>query len=99
MTKGQVEAMRGFIRRYVVHAEWHPGYRPRFSIRRAPRAGDRVTDGDETGTLRPCCECSTVGFLFVPDRRPATMLGWREVPTDDPDVTEIEPWIVPDEKA
>lgn len=32
-----------------------------------------------------------------PERRPATMLGWREVPTDDPDVTEIEPWIVPDD--
>lgn len=59
----------GFIRRWHVHAEWHAGYRPRFWIRRAPRPGDTVTDGGEQGRLVGCYECSTVGFLFVPEHQ------------------------------
>lgn len=54
------------IIRWIVHFECHWGYRPRFSIRRAPRAGDWVENGGERGELIGCPECSSDGFLFVP---------------------------------
>jgi hypothetical protein len=59
------------IRQYVVHIEWHRGYRPRLSIRRRPRHGDRVVDGGEPGTLIACRECGGDGMLHLRDRPPA----------------------------
>jgi hypothetical protein len=75
-----VRRTAGFIRRYVVHAEWHPGYRPRLSIRRAPRAGDRVMNGDEPSTLVPCRDCGTVGFFADPIEPRATSPAADEPP-------------------
>lgn len=66
--------MTGFIWRWTVHAEWHPDHRPRFSIRRAPRHGQRVTDGGEEGALIACRECSGDGYLFIP-RNPPGRIG------------------------
>jgi hypothetical protein len=59
--------VKGFIKRYILHLEWHRGYKPHFSIRRMPRQGDRVTDAGITGTLRRCPTCSGQGTLIVPD--------------------------------
>lgn len=59
------------IRRYLLHLEAHRGYRPRVSLRRAPRSGDRVVDGGLPGRLTGCDGCSSVGLLFVPDQPPA----------------------------
>lgn len=72
--------LRGFIHRYVVHAEWHPGYRPHFFIRRAPRAGDLVLNGDEPSRLVPCRGCGTVGFFA----EPITPLRPTAAPADEP---------------
>lgn len=57
------------LARYVLHLEWTRGYRPHVSLRRAPRHGDRVTDGGRTGTLERCQPCGE-GFLFRPDPAP-----------------------------
>ena len=57
------------IARWNVHFEYHRGYRPRFSIRRAPKHGDRGIDGGEPGTLIRCEMCGD-GFLHMPDRLP-----------------------------
>jgi hypothetical protein len=57
-------------KRYILHIEWHKGYKPRFSIRRVPRHGDKVFDGGEKGTLIACQTCSTTGFLFKSDSEP-----------------------------
>jgi hypothetical protein len=57
----------GFLHRLIVHAEWRRGYRPHFSIRRAPRHGDRTRNGDEHGSLLMCHTCSGVGYLFESD--------------------------------
>lgn len=59
------------ISRWIVHFECHWGYRPRFSIRRAPRVGDRVVDGGEAGVLVACRDCSGVGFFNRLDTAPA----------------------------
>lgn len=61
------------IRRYILHLEWNRGYRPRVSLRRAPRGGDRVMDGGEPGQLMCCHECGSTGFMFRPDRQPASL--------------------------
>ena len=55
------------IKRYILHLEFHWGYRPRISFRRAPRHGDRVMDGGEMGTLIACQACSGVGLLHQAD--------------------------------
>lgn len=56
------------IAEYILHLEFHRGYRPRISLRRKPEAGDRVVDGGTPGTLVRCRECGE-GFLHVPDLR------------------------------
>lgn len=66
------------IRRWILHVEAHRGYRPRISLRRAPRAGDRVVDGGEPGILVRCQECGE-GFLFVADD------GSRPIPLPQPE--------------
>jgi hypothetical protein len=55
------------ILRYLLHLEWHCGYRPTVKMRRAPREGDRVVDGGEPGTLVRCRGCGA-GFLHQMDR-------------------------------
>lgn len=57
--------MTGFLRRYVLHVEWHPGYRLRLSIRRERRDGDFVLNGDEPSTLVRCQACED-GFFAKP---------------------------------
>lgn len=64
------------IARFVLHLEWHRGYRPRISLRRAPRVGDVVWEGMQPSVLEPCRECSTVGFLA----RELTLSPPSEVP-------------------
>lgn len=54
------------IKRYILHIEFHWGYCPRISIKRAPRHGDRVVDGGVLGTLQRCPTCQE-GFLHEPD--------------------------------
>ena len=49
------------IARYVLHLEFHWGYVPRISLRRAPRPGDLTP----WGVLVYCEECSGDGFLAV----------------------------------
>lgn len=61
------------IARYLLHLEAHRGHRPRLSLRRAPRPGDRVVDGGIPGTLAACEPCSGEGFLVEPGR-PLTVL-------------------------
>lgn len=63
------------IRRYVLHLEFHLGYRPRVSLRRAPRPGDEVVEMGVTGVLVPCTTCSTQGLLFQPDEGPDLPYG------------------------
>lgn len=63
----RLAGVEGGIVRLELHAEWHPGYRPRLSIRRAPRPGDEVVDGGVVGVLVRCGECGD-GLLFEPDR-------------------------------
>lgn len=53
------------IKRYILHIEFHWGYRPRISIKRVPAPGEQVFDGGEWGTLRACPECGGVGLLHV----------------------------------
>lgn len=65
------------IKRYILHIEFHRGYRPRISFRRVPQPGDRVEDGGEMGTLVACRTCSAMGLLHVPDRMPV-----KAVPTE-----------------
>jgi hypothetical protein len=62
------------IARWVIHLEAHRGYRPRLSIRRFPRPGDRVVDGGLTGTLVRCRECGD-GLLHQvdPGQQPVVM--------------------------
>jgi hypothetical protein len=55
------------IARFIVHIEVHRGYRPRLSIRRAPRPGDRTVDGGMPGVLIACRECDGEGLLHRPD--------------------------------
>jgi hypothetical protein len=55
------------IRRYILHLEFHWGYRPRISFRRKPRPGDRVMDGGVLGKLITCETCSGDGLLFQSD--------------------------------
>lgn len=62
---------------YILHIEFHWGYRPRISIRRKPRVGDRMINGGVPGTLVGCPTCSTDGFLHQED----SMAGlWPEPP-------------------
>lgn len=53
------------IKRYILHIEFHWGYRPRISIKRVPRPGEVVVDGGEVGTLVICPECSGQGLLHL----------------------------------
>ena len=50
------------IARWVLHVEWHWGYRLRVSFRRAPRSGDRVMNGGVPCVLERCYHCGE-GFL------------------------------------
>lgn len=52
---------------YILHLEWNKGYRPHVSLRRKPKAGDRVLNGGEPGTLLTCDTCSGTGTLHQPD--------------------------------
>ncbi len=87
------------IKRWILHIEFHWGYRPRISLRRAPRSGDRVTDGGVPGTLERCALCGE-GFLHVPDPRAVPARGGQQrhptalhpVPVDDG-----EYWVYPEE--
>ena len=54
------------ISRWIVQVEVHRGYRPRLSIRRVPRPGDRVVDGGVPGILVRCGDCGD-GLLHRPD--------------------------------
>lgn len=54
------------IVRLVVHVEWHRGYWPRLSVRRAPKHGDRGREG----RLMRCPLCSGDGFLVRPHTHP-----------------------------
>ncbi len=65
------------ILRYILHVEFHWGYRPRINLRRAPRSGDRVTDGGIPGTLRRCALCGD-GFLHEPDPRAVPAKGGQQ---------------------
>lgn len=58
------------IKRYILHIEFHWGYRPRISLRRKPRAGDHVIDGGIPGTLEACKTCDGDGLLLRPDEAP-----------------------------
>jgi hypothetical protein len=58
------------IARFEIRVEMHRGYRPRLTLRRIPKAGDRVTDGGVMGTLETCPECGD-GLLHRPDVIPA----------------------------
>jgi hypothetical protein len=66
-------------RKLIVHIEFHWGYRPRLSVRWAPRAGDR----EHGGVLVRCRACSGDGLLlqdnkaFVPHPRWGP---WEEQP-------------------
>lgn len=71
------------IKRYILHIEFHWGYRPHISLRRAPRHGDRVVDGGEMGTLEACDKCSTVGFLHRADVDPRTLVQPEPTPMPD----------------
>jgi hypothetical protein len=62
--------VKGFIKRYILHVEWHPGYRPHISIRKMPRPGQRVVDGGVSGVLESCSNCSGDGMLLRPDAFP-----------------------------
>lgn len=55
------------LRIYILHLEWHRGYRPHVSLKRKPRAGDRVSNGGQMGTLLTCHTCSGTGTLHQPD--------------------------------
>lgn len=55
------------LKRFVLHLEWHRGYRPHVSLRRMPQAGDRVMNGGQLGTLLTCHTCSGTGTLHQPD--------------------------------
>lgn len=57
------------IARFELRLEAHRGYRPRLSLRRVPRPGDRFVNGDEPGHLVGCRECSGTGTLHVADQR------------------------------
>jgi hypothetical protein len=54
------------IARWIFQVEWHWGYPPIVSFRRAPRPGDRVMDGGVSGHLTRCPLCGE-GHLHVPD--------------------------------
>lgn len=58
------------IKRYILHFEFHWGYRPRISIRRMPRPGDRIMDNGMMGTLEACPNCDGDGLLHRPDEFP-----------------------------
>lgn len=53
------------IKRWILHIEFHWGYRPRISIKRVPRPGDWVFDGGEWGQLIACRECGGDGLLHL----------------------------------
>jgi hypothetical protein len=50
------------IARWVLHLELHPGRWPRVSLRRGPRSGDIVWNGDVLSVLERCEQCGD-GFL------------------------------------
>lgn len=54
------------IKQWILHIEFHRGYRPRVSFRRVPRAGSRTIDGGIPGTIVPCRECGHA-TMFQPD--------------------------------
>lgn len=51
------------IRRYILHLEFHKGYKPTISFKRAPYHGQRCVDGGELVILKRCPTCSGVGLL------------------------------------
>jgi hypothetical protein len=86
------------IVRYILHIEAHWGYRPRISLRRAPRSGDRVTDGGVPGTLRRCALCGE-GFLHEPDPIAIpTRGGQQRHPTALGPVPMREYWVYPEDR-
>lgn len=72
------------IKRYILHLEFHWGYRPRISLKRMLRPGDRILNGDEMGTLKLCPECQD-GLLHEPDWRAALKNLQSVRPTLAPD--------------
>lgn len=68
------------IKRYILHIEFHRGYRPHISFRRVPQPGDRVLDGGVMGTLKRCPTC-TDGLLHSPDERPKKSAESERPPT------------------
>jgi hypothetical protein len=80
------------IKRWVIHTEFHWGYWPRFSIKRLRRAGERVSDGGQMGTLVVCPECSGEGLLHRLDEQKfmaAPPLPWApDIATLDIDAKE-----------
>ncbi len=86
------------IERWILHVEFHWGYRPRVSLRRAPRSGDRVVDGGVPGTLERCALCGE-GFLHVPDPRIVPTEGGRQLyPSALRSVPRGEYWVYPEDR-